>query len=79
MTFQLAPKFLPFLDPYRYKVAHGGRGSGKSWTVADILVNLAARTPKRIVCAREFQNSIDESVHHLLAKRIKHYRLPVYS
>lgn len=37
---------------------------------------MAARKPLRIVCAREFQNSIEESVHHLLEKRIKHYGLP---
>lgn len=76
MRLELPPKFVPFLDPYRYKFAHGGRGSAKSWSVANILVNVAARTPKRIVCAREFQNSIDESVHKLLSNRIKYYNLP---
>lgn len=64
--------------PKRYKVPHGGRGSSKSWTVARVLVQIALqpqllfpdRDKIRILCAREFQNSIEESVHHLLQTQI---------
>jgi phage terminase large subunit len=57
--------------PYRYKVLYGGRGSGKSFAVADYLIVKAATSSIRILCAREFQNSLADSVHHLLAERIE--------
>jgi phage terminase large subunit len=57
--------------PARYKVIHGGRGSAKSWTVARHLLLEGVRTPLRILCARETQKSIAESVHHLLASQIQ--------
>jgi phage terminase large subunit len=64
--------------PMRYKVPYGGRGSSKSWTVARILVMMAyqpslfhvSKKSLRILCARELQNSISESVHALLSKQI---------
>jgi len=34
--------FRPLLDPHRYKVFYGGRGSGKSWSFATVLISLAA-------------------------------------
>lgn len=61
---------LPFTRPGRYKVAHGGRGSGKSWSVARLLVARAAAEPIRVLCARETQKSIQESVHKLLKDQI---------
>jgi len=67
----IARPFQAFLRPYRYKVAYGGRGSGKSWTVAMLLVLAASQRPTRILCAREFQNSIAESVHRLIADSIE--------
>jgi hypothetical protein len=57
-------------EPKRYKVLYGGRGSGKSWGVARALLILGASRPVRILCAREFQNSIKESVHKLLDDQI---------
>lgn len=60
----------PLFEPSRYKAMYGGRGGGKSVTVADALLILAARTPLRILCCREFQNSIRDSSHYLLAERI---------
>jgi len=68
---EVPDKLLPLLNtPARYKVAHGGRGSGKSWTVARMLVLLAASRPLRVLCARETQKSIQESVHRLLKDQI---------
>jgi phage terminase large subunit-like protein len=55
----------------RYKVVYGGRGSGKSWGVARALLMRGARRTQRILCAREFQNSLGESVHHLLADQVR--------
>ena len=66
------PAKLRFLfEPARYKVLYGGRGGAKSWGVARALLIQAAATPLRILCAREFQNSIVESVHHLLQAQIE--------
>ena len=66
-------KFEPFLHPMRYKVAYGGRGSSKSWTVAALLVMRAYQEPTRILCARELQRSIIDSCLQLLSDTI--YRL----
>lgn len=61
---------LPFMSPRRYKTAYGGRGSGKSWSIARMLVAKAAASPIRVLCARETQKSIQESVHKLLKDQI---------
>lgn len=57
-------------QPHRYKVFYGGRGSAKSWTVAGVLIWLAARVRIRVLCARELQSSISDSVHRLLVDEI---------
>lgn len=56
--------------PARYKVIYGGRGSGKSWSIARALLLLGAQECHRIVCAREIQKSISDSVHKLLVDQI---------
>lgn len=63
---ELPRKFKSFFEPKRYKVAKGGRGSGKSTSIALILLTLAKQSKKRILCAREIQDSIADSVHKLL-------------
>ena len=55
----------------RYKVLYGGRGGAKSWGVARALLIKAAKDPLRILCAREFQTSIRDSVHKLLCDQIE--------
>jgi phage terminase large subunit len=55
--------------PKRVKIAVGGRGSGKSTGVGDLMLGFAARG-ERICCTREFQNSIDDSVHESLKAEI---------
>ena len=52
-------------------MAYGGRGGGKSFAVADVLLIQGVEQPLRILCAREFQNSIEDSVHRLLSDEIK--------
>ena len=54
-------------EPRRYTVLYGGRGSGKSHSVARYLLLAAAQEPKRILCCREVQRSIRDSVHRLLS------------
>lgn len=53
-----------------YKVLYGGRGGAKSWGIARMLIGLARLSPERILCAREFQSSIGDSVHKLLKDQI---------
>jgi len=54
----------------RYKIYYGGRGGAKSWSFARALVALAYTKSLRIICTREFQNSIADSVHRLISDQI---------
>lgn len=64
--------------PSRYRVASGGRGSGKSHGIATALVLRMFDRRIRILCAREIQQSLRESVHHLLVAKIEALRLLQY-
>lgn len=75
MDIEFPEKLECLFKPSRYKVLYGGRGGAKSWGVARALLILAAQKPLRILCAREFQNSISESVHALLSDQIKNLGL----
>lgn len=55
----------------RYLVWYGGRGGAKSWQIAAGLILRATTKPIRILCCREFQNSINDSVHRLLSDTIE--------
>ena len=57
--------------PSRFKVYYGGRGGGKSWAVARALLIQAAQEPLRVLCTREVQKSIKDSVHRLLSDQIE--------
>jgi phage terminase large subunit len=54
-----------------YKIYWGGRGSAKSWGIAEALIRIAAARSVRILCIREFQNSIKDSSHKLLKDTIE--------
>ena len=71
VTAQFPVKLEFLFRPMRYKVAHGGRGSGKSWGFARALLILGAQSQTRVICAREVQKSIKESVHRLLSDQIQ--------
>lgn len=65
------PAKLKFLfSPARYKVARGGRGSGKSWGFARALLIRGANQTTRVLCTREVQKSIQQSVHQLLEDQV---------
>lgn len=65
------PKKLECLfRPAPYKVLHGGRGAAKTWGICRALLILGAQKKLRILCAREFQNSIQDSVHKTLSDQI---------
>lgn len=63
----------PFADlkkKSRYKAYRGGRGAAKSWAFAEALVERAKTEALLIVCTREFQTSIEDSVHRLIKNTI---------
>jgi phage terminase large subunit-like protein len=63
--------FVPLLAPARYKGARGGRGSGKSHFFAGNAVRRCIeRSGTRIVCVREVQKSLKESVKLLIEDKI---------
>lgn len=61
--------------PYRYFCYSGGRASGKSTAVAQSLILRASVQPITVLCAREFQNSITDSVYKLLTGTIEKFGL----
>ena len=70
MPVSFPDKLQPLFEPHRYKVLYGGRGGAKSWGVARALLLRGASQKIRWLCAREYQNSIKDSVHRLLADQI---------
>lgn len=68
-------KLLPLiLKPKPLKIAVGGRGAGKTIAFSDVFLKFCD-DGERIICAREFQNSIEESVHSSLVSRIIHHQI----
>ena len=78
---QFPSKLRPLFEPHRYKVLRGGRASTKSWGIARALLQIGANLELRerlgfrpdafgVLCGREFQSSIRESVHKLLKTQI---------
>jgi len=68
----------PIFQPVRYKVMYGGRGAGRSWTCAQALLIRGAQEKLRILCVREFQKSISDSVYRLLVDMIQRLKIPGY-
>lgn len=68
---QIPDKFGVLFQPFRFKVFYGGRGGAKSRSFARVLLLMAAEKPLRILCAREVQKSIRDSVKRLLDDEIK--------
>jgi len=67
--FLQAP-FAPDGERVRHRVLHGGRGGAKSWTIALLLALRARVRPIRILCVREYQNSIRDSSKRLIEESI---------
>jgi phage terminase large subunit len=71
LTLDLPEKIAgAIFGPKRYKIFYGGRGGAKSWSLARALLVMAASKQMRILCAREIQKSIKDSVHQLLRDQI---------
>ena len=78
-NFELPEKLLFYIsEKKRYKVSYGGRGSGKSWTAARCLILFALKSRIRVLCTRQLQTSIKDSVHKLLCDSIYSLELDPY-
>jgi phage terminase large subunit-like protein len=72
LPINTARAFEPLLVPVRYKGAYGGRGSGKSHFFAELAIERCVSNPgTRIVCVREVQKSLRESVKLLMEDKIE--------
>ena len=71
IDIELPEKVRFLFEPHRAKVLYGGRDGIKSWSMSAALLILGSQKPLRILCARETQQSIRESVHQLLSETIK--------
>ena len=60
---EIFPAYEEFLQPARFKVAYGGRGSAKTRTFVSILLNNVMYHGWRVACFREIMKSIEDSVY----------------
>jgi len=75
----VSPKIEPFRRPARIKIVQGGRAAGaKSWGIASLLIQKAQYHHRRIVCLREVQKSLEESVYQLMNDTIERLRYPYW-
>lgn len=63
MESEIFPAYEEYLQPARFKICHGGRGSAKTRTFITILLNNVRYFGWRIVCFRELMKSLDDSVY----------------
>lgn len=66
IDIEIPKAFAPIWEKKRYKIFHGGRGSAKSESVARYLLVQGMNESVNILCCREFQVSIKQSVKSLL-------------
>lgn len=71
MDIDFPPKMEFLFRPARFKVGYGGRDSGKSWSFGRALLIQGLDEPQKVLCAREIQDSIRDSVHSLLEQQIR--------
>jgi len=67
---EIFPAFEEFLQPARFKIAYGGRGSAKTRTFITLLVDNALYFGWRIVCFREIMKSIEDSIYQEIVEEI---------
>lgn len=65
----------PAGETIRNRVLYGGRASSKSWDAAGFAIYLACNLKIKVLCARQFQNKIEESVYSLLVMQIERFGL----
>lgn len=62
----------------KYKIAYGGRGGRKTWSVAEAIIRRMAEEKILVLCGREYQNTIADSVHRVLLGTIDRLGLNAY-
>ncbi|WP_086931600.1 PBSX family phage terminase large subunit [Agarilytica rhodophyticola] len=73
INIEVPEKLIPLIvKPKPLKIAVGGRGSAKTITFSDCTLK-HCHDGEKVVCAREFQNSIEESVHSSMLRRMAHH------
>ena len=72
---QVAPCLEVFRKPAPYKICFGGRGSGKSWSIASLLMQELTKEKHNLVCCREIQKSLGESSYRLMVDTIERLEL----
>lgn len=78
LSITLPEAFAELRNPWRLKIFYGGRGGAKSWAFAIMLLIMGMERPLRVLCARELQVSIGDSVHKLLSDLIRTYNLEYF-
>jgi phage terminase large subunit len=78
MRVDVAEKAAFLFEPAPLKTIYGGRASAKSWSAARALLATGIQRPLRVLCAREIQRSLRESVHQLLADQIRALNMGAY-
>ncbi len=72
LTLPTPECFKPLAQPSRYKAAYGGRGSGKSWHFASMIVEHCLLNPgSKVVCIREIQKTLNQSAKALIESTIQ--------
>ena len=76
MTIEPIEKVKPLFNAdTRYRVAKGGRGSGKSYAVAERFITYAYREQCKLLCTRDTQNTLSDSALAILKRVIKEHGL----
>ena len=71
LTLRTIPKIRELIQSReRYKVAYGGRGSGKSYGVAQFMIAAGLTETTRILCTKETQNSLADSALAIMKRVI---------
>ena len=77
LHLKVSEVFEPIWKPSRYKAVFGGRASGKSHALAQMLVVRCVTNPgTRVLCAREVQKALRESAKQLIEDKITELEAP---
>ncbi len=76
LQIEHARAYLPLLRPARYKGLYGGRGSAKSHEFAKLAIQRCmAQRGTRVVCVREVQKDLEQSVKRVIEDKLEEYQL----
>lgn len=78
MNIEIPEILLPIFEPMRYKILWGGRSSGKSITICLFLLLQGMQRSCKILCTREYQSSISDSIYSALVGLINVHNLHDY-